>query len=70
MKEYELRKENAYGNQRVAVFEDLDVLIKHTTDNPLKEGFRYYIVVIKTEEIRYDLDMLFRILEAGNRRLL
>ncbi|MCK5015174.1 MAG: hypothetical protein KAS66_15295 [Candidatus Omnitrophica bacterium] len=70
MEKYELRKENSYGNQKIAVFEELDVLIKHTVDNPLKKGFRYYVIIIKTEEIRHDLSMIIKILEAGNRHLL
>ena len=70
MKEYELRIENSYGNHRVAGFEELDILIKFTKDNPTKKGFHYYVVIIKTEQARYDLSMITRILEAGNRHLL
>lgn len=70
MKEFELRIENSYGNSRIAGFEDLDILIKFTEDNPPKKKHRYYIVIIKTEEVRHELDMIIKTLEAGNRHLL
>ncbi|MCK5012825.1 MAG: hypothetical protein KAS66_03315 [Candidatus Omnitrophica bacterium] len=70
MKEYELRVENSYGNHRIAGFEDLDILMKFTKDNPAKKGFHYYVVITETKQARYNINMITQILEAGNRHLL
>jgi hypothetical protein len=55
MKMYELRKENALGNNCVARFIDVKKLIKYIDDNPLDRKYNYYMLVIETTRTRVDM---------------
>ena len=45
MKQYILKKENAYGNSKIATFVDIDDLRRYAKDNPLPRKYNYYMVI-------------------------
>lgn len=70
MYKYELKMQNNCGSEEVAMFVKLDDLINYTVDNPLTPKYQYYVIIHKSESIRYDMKMLIDIINAGNRHLI